>query len=86
MSTSKLIPPDFKRCQALIRGGSFMTLGPRPWYRCESAPHWLATERRVGNDGQKGAMTVCDDCAKVMVAQRDPETFDLEWLTGKGVA
>lgn len=66
-----LIPPDYDRCQAEQREGSFMTLGPRRMVRCEKPPVWLAVELKAGKDGERGSMTLCNDCAKVMMDVKD---------------
>lgn len=65
-----LIPPDPKRCQAEIKGGSFMTLGPRSMTRCESVPIVIAEELEPGEDGQFGSMSLCADCWAIF-QQRD---------------
>ena len=67
----KLIPPDKKQCQAeKPNGHSFMTLGGRPGReRCTNKPTMLATEKKPGKDGQRGSMTVCDECFSVMQKQ-----------------
>ncbi len=59
---AKLIPPDRKQCQAETREGSFMTLGPRRMVRCEAKPTWIAIEIVAAADGQKGSMSLCDEC------------------------
>lgn len=66
-----LVPPDVTRCQAEIREGSFMTLGPRSMVRCPNKPVWLATEVEPGEDGRKGSMALCKDCAKVFMDWSD---------------
>lgn len=66
-----LIPPDYERCQAEFLSGSFMTLGPRSWVRCDKVPVFLAVELVAGKDGQRGSMTLCLDCAKVMLDRED---------------
>lgn len=60
-----LIPPDLSRCQAEVREGSFMTLGPRQMVRCSNAPRWIAFEAVPGEDGRQGSMSLCDDCKAV---------------------
>ena len=54
-----LIPPDPKRCQVEELEGSFMTLGPRSYVRCDAAPTMIVTENRVQDDGKRGAMSMC---------------------------
>ena len=66
MNKPNLIPPDMNQCQAEQRLGSFMTLGPRSLIRCTNRPVWLATERKPGEDGLKGSMTLCHGCAERM--------------------
>lgn len=51
--------------------GSFMTLGPRTWVRCEAKPDFLAVEVVAGADGQHGAMSLCLACAEVMLKDAD---------------
>ncbi len=58
-------PVDYKQCQAMKKGGSFMTLGPRPWFRCENKPLVVATEKKRGKDGQRGKMSLCAECLSV---------------------
>lgn len=67
MPDQTLIPPDYDRCQCEIKQGSFMTLGPRRMERCANKPVWLAVELVAGEDGQCGSMSLCNDCAKVML-------------------
>ncbi len=59
-----LTAPDTKRCQA-GRRASPMTFGPRPFVRCSNAPTVIITELVNGPDGQKGSMSLCDDCLKI---------------------
>ena len=71
-SASKMIKPiDPSRCQAEIpTGASFMTLGGRPGLeRCKSLPMYVAVESKSGPDGIKGAMSLCENCAKEFVKQ-----------------
>jgi hypothetical protein len=63
---STLTPADPDRCQAEYRGGSFMTLGPRPWIRCDNLPVYIAYETTPGKDGQCGSMSVCQPCREEM--------------------
>lgn len=63
-----LIPPDKKRCQAMKREGSFMTLGPRPpAERCTNVPTVIAKENKHNEDGRRGSMSLCDECLKELV-------------------
>lgn len=41
-----------------------MTLGPRAMVRCKSAPTVIVAERRKGKDGQRGSMSLCDECLR----------------------
>lgn len=59
----ELEPIDATRCQAEIKGGSFMTFGPREYVRCQAIPNWVALDVRDGVF--YGAMALCDDCKKV---------------------
>lgn len=65
-----LIPPDFAQCQAypnVARWGPW-TLGPRPKpVRCTRTPVWLAVEIVAGDDGKHGSMTLCQECAELML-------------------
>jgi len=63
MKDEKLTPIDAGRCQAEIKEGSFMTLGPRAMQRCESVPSWVAVEIKDGK--LYGAMALCDSCKQV---------------------
>lgn len=72
-----LTPPDFDRCQAEKSAGySFMTLGGRPgtMIRCENKPTVIATENQTGDDGQIGAMSMCDECLEVF-KKKMPEDY-----------
>lgn len=55
----KLIPPDKERCQVEELEGSFMTLGPRSYVRCEEKPILIISEVKPGEDGKKGEMSMC---------------------------
>lgn len=68
---SKLIPVDRKRCQAeMPNGAGPFTIGGRPgMVRCTDIPSVIATEIVAGKDGQKGSMSLCLDCQKVMEKQ-----------------
>lgn len=68
MKKVKLIPPDKKQCQAEILEGSFMTLGPRRYVRCASKAVYIAKENKPNSDGQRGSMSLCDDCLPKMTA------------------
>jgi len=64
-NSKPLIPPDYKRCQAEVLPGSFMTLGPRVWKRCHNQPTVIVEESSPGEDGKIGSMSLCEDCLKV---------------------
>ena len=70
-----MIPPDKKQCQAeKPNGHSFMTLGGSPGMeRCKAAPVVIVQEKEPGEDGCKGAMSLCLDCWKVMWKQLGPD-------------
>lgn len=60
-----LIPPDLKQCQAeKTTGDSFMTIGGRPgkMERCKAVPTVVVRERKPGEDGRRGSMSLCDSC------------------------
>jgi len=59
---SKLEPPDYKRCQAEKKEGSFMTLGPRYISRCKNKPVVVLVERKKDKDGLQGSMSLCQEC------------------------
>jgi len=61
----KLVPADPARCQAQIKEGSFMTLGPRQWGRCKAKPAVIVAEVKPGADGQRGSMSLCASCLAV---------------------
>ncbi len=69
----KLIPPDKKQCQAdkPNPNHSFMSFGIHPKYiRCENKPTVILYATVVTNaDGQKGSMSLCNDCLKVFLKQ-----------------
>lgn len=64
----KLIPPDFKQCQAEKPNGvNPFTLGGKFEYiRCKNKPTVVAREKKKPN----GEMTLCDDCLKVLLEQQ----------------
>lgn len=68
---SKLIPPDFKRCQAEIKHGNAFSFGPVTWNRCEKKPDIIAIERKKGRDLQKGSMSLCLECS-LELSNREP--------------
>jgi hypothetical protein len=60
----KLNPPDPKRCQTEILGGSIFTFGPRKYERCKNVPVVIATEKKPAEDGLIGSMSLCAECLK----------------------
>ena len=44
-----------------------MSFGPRSWNRCFNIPIVIATERKQRNDGQKGSMSLCSNCQKILI-------------------
>lgn len=70
----KLIPPDRKQCQAeKPNGNTFMTLGGVPGLeRCKNKPSVIATERKPGEDGLRGSMSLCSDCFTKLIEQQGP--------------
>lgn len=73
--TAKLTPPDPERCQAEIKEGSFMTLGPRSWHRCPNKPTVIVREAQPGPDGQRGSMSLCASCLEVMIQKLGHDNF-----------
>jgi len=67
----ELISPDLKRCQAeKPNGQSFMTFGGgHKMIRCTNKPLFIVTEKKPGEDGLKGSMTLCADCLTVFLEQ-----------------
>ncbi len=61
-----LEPVDLNRCRAEIKEGSFMTLGPRKFVRCNSIPKYIALENVPGPDGLKGSMSLCEPCSEML--------------------
>lgn len=57
---AELTPADPERCQAEEKEGSFMTLGPRSWHRCDAKPTVIIAEVQPGADGLKGEMSLCE--------------------------
>ena len=65
-----LEPVDLTRCQAERQRGSFMSLGPVPYIRCENQAAYVATEKKVDPKyGAKPAMSLCGECLKVFKQQ-----------------
>ena len=73
-----MIPIDEERCQAeKPNGQSFMTLGGgHKMVRCNNKPTVIATEVDIATDGQRGSMTLCEDCLNVALKQLPRGFFD----------
>jgi hypothetical protein len=76
----QLIPADLTRCQAEVpNGATFMSLGGVPRLeRCHNAPTVIATEKRPGEDGLVGSMSLCARCQAQFIKQlgNDFATFE----------
>jgi hypothetical protein len=60
----ELPPPDLNQCESVITPAySFMTLGRPSPRRCTNLPAYVAKENQTQRDGQRGSMSVCEDCA-----------------------
>lgn len=68
---STLIPADPDRCQTEITEYRPFIMGGdvNQTRRCSNAPTWIATEKKPGKDGQRGSMSLCDDCREQLVKQ-----------------
>lgn len=65
---SQLEQPDLKQCQAeRVERTPFALGGTHRRTRCANTPTAIAFENKAGDDGQKGSMSLCDDCAAAMV-------------------
>jgi hypothetical protein len=42
--------------------------------RCTNQPTIIATETKTGEDGQKGSMSLCEDCLKIF-KQKFPKGY-----------
>ena len=60
-------PPDLERCQANIQNGSFMSFGKPTVARCKAPPTWIAKENEPRDDGKKGSMSLCAECAQTFL-------------------
>lgn len=63
----KLTPPDRKQCQAFpnqLKWNPWSVGGaPRQMpVRCSNKPTWIAKETKPGEDGQRGSMSLCEEC------------------------
>lgn len=62
-SRPKIEPVDTDQCQAEKNKHTIMSLGGSPKrVRCTNKPKVIATEKKKGADGQRGAMSLCADC------------------------
>lgn len=82
-----LTPPDKEQCQAdKPNTNTFMTMGgvsPNQRYiRCTAKPTAIVHEMKAGADGRKGAMSLCDDCLKVLNGQKGTPPVRVEPLDG----
>lgn len=57
-----------------------MTFGKPTYHRCENMPTVVVYENEQGDDGQKGSMSLCDKCLKVMI-----EKYGEEFATVKPI-
>lgn len=63
--------PDYSRCQCEITTHNPWAFGggtPQT-RRCMHVPSYLITEVKAGKYGERGSMTLCNDCYKVFVTQ-----------------
>ncbi len=70
MKKITLIPPDKKQCQGEKQVGAFTIggqIGKRT--RCTNIPTVIAYEKKPGTDGQKGSMSLCNNCRIQMIKQ-----------------
>lgn len=75
--SNTLTPPDLAQCQAEIREGSFMTLGPRSMIRCTNKPSVIIEEKEPNpKDGLRGSMSLCPDCLEQAKRQLG-DSFDI---------
>ena len=63
--TTEIEPADTKCCQAEVKEGSFMTMGPRSYKRCSRSPVVIVVEEQPGSDGNHGYMSLCAPCLQV---------------------
>jgi len=80
--SDKLEPIDSTQCQAEVKSGSFMTLGPRKYVRCKNKPTWVAVDVREGKF--YGAMSLCNECKKVCEIQMPTASYQA-LITSKGM-
>jgi hypothetical protein len=83
MSEPTLIPVNYEQCQAEHSNGvGPFTLGGVPkMVQCTNKPAFIAHENEPGEDGLKGAMSLCLDCAVVFKEQMDEDFATLVAIT-----
>lgn len=71
-----IAPADVNRCQAeKPNGATFMSMGGRPeLVRCKDVPSVIVVENETDENGERGSMSLCEDCLKV-AKQQLPENF-----------
>lgn len=79
-----LTPPDLERCQAEMSNGvnAFTLGGRREMVRCSAKPTVLVKEKKPGEDGLLGSMTLCTSCLIQFMMQKcpTPDEFEFEEL------
>ena len=75
-------PHDKKQCQTdKPNGCSFMSLDGVPGLvRCTAKPDVIVYELTTQSDGQKGSMSLCNDCLKVFMEQVGIDGYKVESL------
>ena len=75
-----LIPVDTERCQSEQRHYSPFTMGGscHTTTRCENVPTLVVGESKPDENGQAGAMSLCDECI-VPFREQFPESAGLHW-------
>ncbi len=74
MKKYELTPPDRTQCQAEKADGFMVLGGNHRRHRCTNKPIVVVTERQVGKDGQRGSMSLCEEC-KGVFEQRFPPSY-----------
>jgi hypothetical protein len=65
-----LTPPDLARCQGeKVERAPFALGGTHRRTRCSNTPTVVATERKPGADGQRGSMSLCEECRAALLRQ-----------------
>lgn len=82
----KLIPPDITQCQTMIRNKrSALSFGNNTEFiRCKNIPIAIITEIKEGHDGQKGQMSVCNECLE-MAKKEYSNYFNVELLNNEEI-